>query len=111
MSEYVVSSDQLKALLDGLKAAGYSPFLGNFGVGGQLSTGPGALGPGSSAVLYFNLAKEDDAKHVVKIVSAIIHVSNLLAKFVDPQMAEKYTSMILDDSGLDMQFFVDGPLK
>jgi hypothetical protein len=101
---------QVEALMNALKSAGYTPFLGTFGVDGPYASQAALLGDSAEAtqVFYFKRESERMADGVCAIVSGILPFRDLKPKYVDPTAFSKEDPrrFILEQSGVDIQILL-----
>jgi hypothetical protein len=100
------SSQEIENLIGDLRAAGYTPLLGTFGIGGPYSSGFGPLSDNNNVSLYyFAKSAEQMSVDIQKIVLKDLPVKNLGTYFVDaPTMPpDDLRRFVIENSGLDLQ--------
>jgi len=106
------TQDQLIAISDNLKASGYTPILGFFGIGGPYSGGFGALEETTcrtATVLYFSKPMDKSAEALAGIVSGILRKS-VKAQFVDTAaISSADLKFVIAESGVDFQLCLGSP--
>jgi hypothetical protein len=102
------SQAQMEALFKDLRAAGYTPLPGAFGIGGPYITGIGPLGEGGgtmSSIYYFSKNSEPMSAEVRAIVLKNLPVKSLDTSYIDAaKMAQDDPRrFVIENSGLDLQ--------
>jgi len=101
------TSEEIERLAKDLRLAGYTPFLGVFGIGGPYVTGTGPLGDGSSdsSLYYFSKGLEPMSAEVRAIVLKDLPVKSLDASYVSASAMSQNDSrrFVIENSGLDLQ--------
>ena len=101
------SEDQLTALVNELKAGGYTPFVGMFGVGGPYSTSFEHLdGGGVTEVVYFRAADKQMASELKDMVARTLSVP-VSEQLIDPKtVAMPDQRYVIENAGLDVQIYL-----
>jgi len=100
------SSAQIETLVGDLRAAGYTPLLGMFGIGGPFSTGTGDLGNSSTTVLnYFFKASEQMSNALRPLILKDLPIKKLETVFVDTSAMgeDDPRRFVIENAGLDLQ--------
>ena len=101
------SPNQITALMEELKKAGYTPLPGMFGIGGPYSGSYGALGNSPEAtVFYFRHDAEQMAVEGAAIASKILSIKALKPTFVDLSTLGRDEAFVIENSGLDLQLYL-----
>jgi hypothetical protein len=105
------SPDQIDKLVEQLKNAGYTSFLGMFGIGGPYSQNFGLLGASNqTSVFYFNDYNQQMAIGVAELVSKTLSITPVL----EPRLADlsnwPEAKFVVEKSGLDLQLYL-APLQ
>jgi uncharacterized protein YceH (UPF0502 family) len=100
------SQAEMEALFKDLRAAGYTPLPGTFGIGGPYTTGIGPLGNGTtSSIYYFSKNSEPMSAEIQAIVLKDLPVKSLDTSYVDASEMPKddIIRFVIENSGLDLQ--------
>lgn len=109
MSAGKYTSTQIETLVSALKAEGYTPLLGLFGVAGPYNANFAFLGSanfrGKTTVLYFNRSSEKLASRLCEILSRTVGVQGPQPSYVDatPLPKDDPLAFVLRQAGLDAQ--------
>jgi hypothetical protein len=97
---------QIDNLVASLKTAGYSSYLGLFGVSGPISQGFGPLGDFTGPIVfYFDKAAEKMATEVAALVYKNIAIKTP-TQFIDASKLLDNRKFIIPNSGLDLQIYL-----
>jgi hypothetical protein len=98
---------QVEKLTTALRDAGYTPFLGSFGIGGPTATNWNSFAPDDkTSVFYFKPSTEKTAADVGGIVSMVFSTGTIIPRLVDSSTfptIDGNESYVIENSGLDFQ--------
>jgi hypothetical protein len=112
LSEY--SPDELSRFLDELKKSNYTPLVGTFGLSGPYFEGFGSPDNSNNqtVVYYFDLKSKEMAVEVATMVSKTLSIKTVEPRFVDPAtIPRKDQSFMIENSGLDLQVYLEPPRR
>jgi uncharacterized protein YceH (UPF0502 family) len=101
------TGNEIENLVRDLRAAGYTPLLGMFGIGGPYNTGMGPLGDNisGSSLYYFSKSSEPMSAEVRAVVLKDLPVKSLDASYVaaSDMSQDDQRRFVIENAGLDLQ--------
>jgi uncharacterized protein YceH (UPF0502 family) len=104
------TGNEVDKLVKDLRAAGYTPLLGMFGIGGPYNSGIGPLGDSgsNSSLYYFSKNSEQMSAEVRDIVLKDLPVKSLDSSYVAAlgMSQDDPRRFVIENSGLDLQLIL-----
>lgn len=104
------TSDQVQSLVSDLKRAGYTPILGQFGVGGPFNSGVGNLGGGTvgTTINYFASASKAMSDEVRGIVIKDLNIPDAPTRYVpaETMLWDDLQRFVIENSGINFQIVI-----